>query len=108
MNFEVASNITKLSLETSKDIIDNVERIKILTNHTLADIRKNLDVISSALDGVTGKKMETEFSGKHIKKERGITIINKLLIHNKHITYSSLVNKSVLIFFCQPLESLLQ
>ena len=64
MNFEVASNITKLSLETSKDIIDNVERIKILTNHTLADIRKNLDVISSALDGVTGKKMETEFSGK--------------------------------------------
>ena len=49
MNFEVASNITKLSLETSKDIIDNVERIKILTNHTLADIRKNLDVISASI-----------------------------------------------------------
>ena len=51
ISFEVANNITRLSLETSKDIIDNVEKIKLLTNKTLEDIRSNLDVISSALDG---------------------------------------------------------
>ena len=41
------------SLETSKDIINNVERIRLLTNKTLADVRFNLDIISSALDGVS-------------------------------------------------------
>ena len=51
LNFEVANNITRLSLETSKDIINNVERIKMLGNKTLENIRFNLDVISNALDG---------------------------------------------------------
>ena len=49
----MANNITRLSLETSKDIINNVERIRLLTNKTLADVRFNLDIISSALDGVS-------------------------------------------------------
>ena len=49
----MANNITRLSLETSKDIINNVERIRLLTNKTLADVRLNLDIISSALDGVS-------------------------------------------------------
>ena len=41
----------RMSLETSKDIINNVERIKLVTNKTLEDLKINLDVISSALDG---------------------------------------------------------
>ena len=49
----MANNITRLSLETSKDIINNVERIRLLTNKTLEDVRFNLDIISSALDGVS-------------------------------------------------------
>ena len=48
---EVANNITRISLKTSKNIINNVERIKLLTNQTLEDVRVNLDLISSALDG---------------------------------------------------------
>ena len=47
----VANNITRISLKTSKKIINNVERIKVLTNQTLEDVRVNLDLISSALDG---------------------------------------------------------
>ena len=50
---EVANNITRISLKTSKNIINNVERIKLLTNQTLEDVRVNLDLISSALDGFT-------------------------------------------------------
>ena len=49
----VANNITRISLKTSKKIINNVERIKVLTNQTLEDVRVNLDLISSALDGFT-------------------------------------------------------
>ena len=49
----VANNITRISLKTSKKIINNVERIKVLTNQTLEDVRINLNLISSALDGFT-------------------------------------------------------
>lgn len=52
-SIEVANNITRISLKTSKKIINNVERIKVLTNQTLEDVRVNLDLISSALDGFT-------------------------------------------------------
>ena len=62
-SFEVANNITKLSLETSKDIVNNVEAIKLLTNQTLADIKVNLDVISSAVDGFSD--LTNELLGKY-------------------------------------------
>lgn len=52
-SIEVANNITRISLKTSKKILNNVERIKVLTNQTLEDVRVNLDLISSALDGFT-------------------------------------------------------
>ena len=90
ISFEVANNITRLSLETSKDIIDNVERIKLLTNKTLEDIRSNLDVISSALDGfndltselVSSYKthLEPSFHGINLPAYfGGITLRNKSL-----------------------------
>ena len=61
---EVANNITRISLKTSKNIINNVERIKLLTNQTLEDVRVNLDLISSALDGFTDLTQVNILEGK--------------------------------------------
>ena len=57
----VANNITRISLKTSKKIINNVERIKVLTNQTLEDVRVNLDLISSALDGFSDLTQVSSF-----------------------------------------------
>jgi len=86
--FEVANNITKLSLETSKDIIDGVEKIKLLTNQTLEDIKSNLDTISSAVDGFSDltndllvkykTHLEPSFEGINLPAYfGGITLKNK-------------------------------
>jgi len=86
--FDVANNITKLSLETSKDIIDGVEKIKLLTNQTLEDIKVNLDVISSAVDGFSDltndllvkykTHLEPSFEGINLPAYfGGITLKNK-------------------------------
>ena len=90
ISFEVANDITRLSLETSKDIIENVEKIKLLTNQTLDNIRSNLDVISSALDGFNDLTSELVSSYKtHLQPSfqkinlpayfGGITLRNKSL-----------------------------
>jgi len=86
--FEVANNITKLSLETSKDIIDGVEKIKLLTNQTLEDIKINLDIISNAVDGFSDltndllvkykTHLEPSFEGINLPAYfGGITLKNK-------------------------------
>ena len=50
--FEIANNISRLSEFTSKEIIDGVEKIRFLTNTTRDIISQNLDVLSTAVDGL--------------------------------------------------------
>lgn len=50
--FEMANNISQLSQVTSKEIISGVEKIRLLTNTTREMIKKNLDVLSTAVDGL--------------------------------------------------------
>ena len=82
--------MNRMSLETSKDIINNVEKIKLLTNQTLMDLRSNIDVISSALDGFSDltselinnykTQIEPSFTSIHLPAYfGGITLQNKSL-----------------------------
>jgi predicted RND superfamily exporter protein len=50
--FEIANNISQLSEATSKEIINGVEKIQLLTNSTREMIQRNLEVLSTAVDGL--------------------------------------------------------
>ena len=56
--FEIANNISKLSEYTSKEIIDGVEKIRFLTNTTRDMISQNLEVLSTAVDGLNDLTMD--------------------------------------------------
>lgn len=51
-DFEVAHNISALAGSTSQEIIHGVEKIQALTNTTREIIEQNLEVLSTAVDGL--------------------------------------------------------
>ena len=45
-SFSLGRNISRLSVEKSKDLIESVEKIKLMTNRTLEDVANNLNTLT--------------------------------------------------------------